>query len=106
VRHGQYPRWLRPDRAPTGWSSVKVREFHDRRTLLILDELCGDMDGFAREFVRQETAELLDSRIAAGPHTVVCTNLTFARLAQVLGDRFASRLGQGAMPLEFKCGPA
>jgi hypothetical protein len=102
VRHTDYLKWLRPDQAPAGMSAVKVREFHDRAPLLILDELCGDMDGMASEFARQESLDLLDKRRAAGLSTVVCTNVPSAQVARVLGDRFMSRLGQDALPLEFK----
>ncbi|MFD7829360.1 ATP-binding protein [Streptomyces sp. MJM8645] len=101
VRHGDYVRWLRPDGAPAGLTALQVREFHDRCKLLILDELCGEMDGQATEAVRQATGDLLSARIASGLPTVIATNLHSAQIAKVLGDRIVSRLGESAMALEF-----
>jgi len=101
VRHGDYLRWLRPDGAPPGLTALKVREFHDRCPLLILDELCGDMDSQAKEFVRQETGSLLDARIASGLSTLVATNMPSHDVKAILGDRFVSRLGAKAVALEF-----
>ncbi|MFE2723887.1 ATP-binding protein [Kitasatospora sp. NPDC059327] len=101
VRHGDYVRWLRPDGAPTGMTAIQVREFHDRCGLLILDELCGEMDGQATEAVRQATGDLLSARIATGLPTAVGTNLHSDQIAKVLGARIVSRLGESAMALEF-----
>ncbi|GAA2842789.1 hypothetical protein ACFQ0M_48150 [Kitasatospora aburaviensis] len=101
VRHGDYVRWLRPDGAPPGMTAIQVREFHDRCGLLILDELCGEMDGQATEAVRQATGDLLSARIASGLPTAVGTNLHSDQIAKVLGARIVSRLGESAMALEF-----
>ncbi|WP_431959419.1 hypothetical protein [Actinacidiphila sp. bgisy160] len=102
VRHGDYLRWTRPDGAPPGMTALQVREFHDRAGLLILDELCGEMDGQATEFARRETADLIDARSASGLPTAFGTNVTFDHVAAVLGSRFASRIGQNALVLEFQ----
>ncbi|MFJ3793550.1 ATP-binding protein [Kitasatospora sp. NPDC090091] len=102
VRHGDYVRWLRPDGAPPGLTALQVREFHDRCQLLILDELCGEMDNQATEAVRQATGDLLSARIASGLQTVVATNLHSAQIARILGDRIVSRLGESALALKFE----
>ncbi|MFJ5121945.1 ATP-binding protein [Kitasatospora sp. NPDC088548] len=102
VKHSDYVRWLRPDGAPAGMTPVQVREFHDRCSLLIMDELCGEMDGQATEFIRRETVDLFSARMASGLPTIVATNLRSEQIAQVLGDRFISRLGESAMALNFK----
>lgn len=101
VRHGDYLRWLRPDGAPPGMTATQVIEFHDRPRLLILDELCGEMDGQATEYVRRETGGLLDARLASGLATIVATNLSSPEIAAILGDRLLSRLGANAVALEF-----
>ncbi|MER8103309.1 ATP-binding protein [Kitasatospora sp. NPDC094016] len=101
VRHGDYVRWLRPDGAPPGLTQLQVREFHDRAGLLILDELCGEMDGQATEAVRQATGDLLSARIASGLPTAIGTNLHSAQIAKILGDRIVSRLGESATALQF-----
>jgi DNA replication protein DnaC len=101
VRHSNYLTWLYPDQAPAGMTATKVREFHDRVPLLILDELGSELEGQATTHVRKETGNLMDARLASGLPTVVVTNQTSDEIAAIFGDRFMSRVGAGATPLEF-----
>jgi DNA replication protein DnaC len=72
--------------------------------VLILDELCGEMDMTATEFARRETIDLIDARIAAGRPTAYTTNLRSRRtpehpglgVVDILGERLLSRLEASA----------
>jgi DNA replication protein DnaC len=92
VKHGTYMAWRRPDGAPNGWSAYEVRKRHVNADLLILDELCGEMDGHATEFVRRETTDLIDSRISKGKPTAFSMNLKRDQVALTLGERLLSRI--------------
>jgi DNA replication protein DnaC len=79
-----------------------VLEFHDSVPLLILDDLCFEMDSYATDHVRTWTGKLLDGRRARGLATLVGTNLSSAAVTEILGARIYSRLAGTALPLEFK----
>ncbi|MCX4976422.1 MULTISPECIES: hypothetical protein [unclassified Streptomyces] len=100
VKHTTYLTWRRPDGGPNGLTSYAVRKRHVEADLLILDELCGEMDGIATEFARRETIDLVDSRLAAGRATAFTTNLKSRStsnspapgIADILGERLLSRI--------------
>ncbi|AKN68779.1 hypothetical protein QR97_02250 [Streptomyces sp. PBH53] len=93
VKHATYLAWRRPDGGPDGMSPYQVRKRHvDEADLLILDELCGEMDGVQTEFVRRETTDLIDSRLASGKPTAFSTNLRREGIVAVLGERLVSRM--------------
>ncbi|MFJ2745295.1 hypothetical protein ACIO3O_37190 [Streptomyces sp. NPDC087440] len=100
VKHATYLTWRRPDGGPNDLTSYSVRKRHVEADLLIVDELCGEMDGLATEFVRRETIDLVDSRLAAGRATAFSTNLKSRStpkspapgVADILGDRLLSRI--------------
>ncbi|MFG2986141.1 hypothetical protein ACGFYQ_33650 [Streptomyces sp. NPDC048258] len=99
VKHATYLAWRRPDGSPDDLRAYQVRKRHVEADLLILDELCGEMDGIATEFARRETIDLVDSRLAAGRATAFSTNLKSRGapgkppgIADILGDRFLSRI--------------
>ncbi|MGW3628373.1 hypothetical protein [Streptomyces sp. NPDC000880] len=100
VKHSTYLTWRRPDGGPNNLTAYAVRKQHVEADLLILDELCGEMDGIATEFARRETIDLVDSRLAAGRPTAYSTNLKSRRtddnptlgVADILGERLLSRI--------------
>ena len=92
AKHSTYLAWLRPEGAPDGLTAHQIRRRHTECDLLILDELCGDMDDVAAEFVRRETTDLVDARGAAGRATAFTTNLDRQGIGRVLGPRLVSRL--------------
>ncbi|MEU1592756.1 ATP-binding protein [Streptomyces sp. NPDC005708] len=104
LKHATYLTWRRPDSAPRNLTTHQVRHMFVTCDLLILDELCGEMDMTATEFARRETIDLIDSRIAAGRPTAYSTNLRSRRtpehpglgVADVLGERLLSRLESSA----------
>ncbi|MFJ8301347.1 ATP-binding protein [Streptomyces sp. NPDC094447] len=96
VGHSRYLSWLRPNSAPSGLTQLQVREYYERCDLLILDDLCNELDEYATTFVRTETAELLNARLHSGRATLFTTNLSFDQIAEVLGERYASRMGSQA----------
>ncbi|MFJ4342683.1 ATP-binding protein [Streptomyces sp. NPDC088915] len=96
VSHSRYLSWLRPDSAPAGLTPGQIKERYQRCDLLILDEACNELDGYASTFVRTETADLLSARLHTGKGTLLTTNLNSDQIAEVLGERFASRLGSQA----------
>ncbi|MFD0052062.1 hypothetical protein ACFVHQ_22800, partial [Actinomycetes bacterium NPDC127524] len=75
VKHATYLTWRRPDSAPHNMKAWEVRKKFVECDLLVLDELCGEMDMTATEFARKETTDLIDARIAAGRPTAYTTNL-------------------------------
>ncbi|MER5482628.1 ATP-binding protein [Streptomyces sp. NPDC002812] len=101
VSHSMYLSWLRPDGAPAGLTAVRIRERYERCDLLILDDLCNEMDGYATNHVRTETSDLITSRINSNRPTIFTTNLTFDQVAVVLGERLASRVGGQASVLKM-----
>ncbi|RLU86281.1 hypothetical protein CTZ27_25235 [Streptomyces griseocarneus] len=93
VQHSAYLTWRRPDGGPDGMSRYEIRRRHvEDPDLLILDELCGEMDGTQTEFVRRETTDLVGSRLASGRPTLFSTNLRRDGIKAVLGDRLLSRI--------------
>ncbi|MFF9901212.1 ATP-binding protein [Streptomyces longispororuber] len=104
VKHATYLTWRRPDSAPHNMKGWEVRKKFVECDLLILDELCGEMDMTATEFARKETIDLIDSRIAAGRPTAYTTNLRSRRtpdspamgVVDILGERLLSRLESSA----------
>lgn len=102
VSHTMYLAWLRPDGAPSGLTQVQVRERYERCDLLVVDDLCNEMDGYATNHVRTHTSDLLTARLNSGRATVFTTNLTYEQIAEVLGERFASRIGNRATVLKYE----
>ncbi|MFE1206344.1 ATP-binding protein [Streptomyces sp. NPDC058762] len=104
VKHATYLTWRRPDSAPHNMKAWEVRKKFVECDLLILDELCGEMDVTATEFARRETIDLIDARISAGRPTVYTTNLRSRRkpgspalgVVDILGERLLSRLESSA----------
>ncbi|WP_086825700.1 hypothetical protein [Streptomyces sp. NRRL B-24572] len=93
VQHSTYLAWRRPDGGPNDLSKYAVRRrFVEEPDLLILDELCGEMDGVQTDFVRRETTNLVGSRIAAGKPTAYSTNLRRDAIKAILGERLVSRI--------------
>ncbi|MGC5042521.1 hypothetical protein ACLQ16_04290 [Streptomyces albidoflavus] len=93
VQHATYLTWRRPDGGPDDMSRYQVRKRHvEDPDLLILDELCGEMDGVQTEFVRRETTDLVGSRLASGRPTMFSTNLRRDGIKAVLGERLLSRI--------------
>ncbi len=101
VSHSMYLSWLRPDGAPSGLTAVQVRERYERCDLLVIDDLCNEMDGYATNHVRTHTSDLITSRINSNRPTVFTTNLAFDQVAVVLGPRLASRVGSRATVLRM-----
>jgi DNA replication protein DnaC len=100
VTHSMYLSWLRPDGAPSGMTALKVVEFYERCDVLVLDDLGNEMDGYATTFVRTATSDLITARINSGRPTIFTTNLNSAQIAEILGDRLASRIGTRAAVLK------
>ncbi|MEV8344531.1 ATP-binding protein [Streptomyces niveus] len=104
VKHATYLTWRRPDSAPHNMKAWEVRKKFVECDLLVLDELCGEMDMTATEFARKETTDLIDARIAAGRPTAYTTNLRSRRqqgsqamgVVDILGERLLSRLEASA----------
>ncbi|WP_345670764.1 ATP-binding protein [Streptomyces similanensis] len=104
VKHSTYLTWRRPDSAPRNLRAWEVRKMFVTCDLLILDELCGEMDMTATEFARRETVDLIDARISAGRPTAYTTNLRSRRtqdhpglgVVDILGERLLSRLESSA----------
>ncbi|GAA2439003.1 hypothetical protein [Streptomyces glaucus] len=104
VKHSAYLTWRRPDSAPHNLTTHQVRTRFITCDLLILDEVCGEMDTVASEFARRETIDLIDARVAAGRPTAYSTNLHRRRtkerplpgIAEILGERFLSRMEHSA----------
>ncbi|MFB8120629.1 ATP-binding protein [Streptomyces sp. NPDC056465] len=100
VKHATYLTYRRPNSAPHNLSVHDVRRMFVSCELLILDELCGEMDTTATEAARRETVDLIDSRLAAGRPTAFSTNLKSRSepgsgtigVVDVLGERLLSRL--------------
>ncbi|MEU8540923.1 hypothetical protein AB0C52_13200 [Streptomyces sp. NPDC048717] len=93
IQHSTYLAWRRPDGGPDGLSKYQIRKrYVEDPDLLILDELCGEMDGVQTDFVRRETKDLVGSRIAAGKPTAYSTNLRRDDIKTVLGERLISRI--------------
>ncbi|MGW7090123.1 ATP-binding protein [Streptomyces sp. NPDC054871] len=101
VSHSMYLSWLQPDNAPAGLTKVQIRERYDRCDLLIVDDLCNEMDQYATNHVRTHTSDLITSRINSGRATLFTTNLTSDQVAAVLGERLASRVGNRATVLRM-----
>ncbi|MFJ7004164.1 ATP-binding protein [Streptomyces albidoflavus] len=104
VKHATYLTWRRPDSAPHNMKAWQVRQRFVECDLLVLDELCGEMDMTATEFARRETIDLIDARISAGRPTAYTTNLRSRRqpgsqalgVVDILGERLLSRLEASA----------
>ncbi|MFD4933439.1 ATP-binding protein [Streptomyces virginiae] len=101
VSHSMYLAWLRPDGAPKGFTPAQVRERYERPDLLILDDLCNEMDEYATNHVRTHTSDLITARINSGRATLFTTNLNFDQVEEVLGPRLASRIGNRATVLKM-----
>jgi DNA replication protein DnaC len=106
VSHSKFLHWLRPDSAPPGLTPVQIMERYERCDLLVLDDLCEEMDGYATNHVRTLTTNLITARLNSGRGTIFTTNLNFDQVEMVLGERLASRIGGGAVPLKFKADDA
>ncbi|MCD9903231.1 ATP-binding protein [Streptomyces sp. MT29] len=110
VKHATYLTWRRPDSAPHNLTAHTVRERFVSCDLLILDELCGEMDTTATEFARRETIDLIDSRLSAGRPTAFSTNLRSRSrpgspglgIVDILGERLLSRLEASAHLLKIQ----
>ncbi|MET8696818.1 hypothetical protein ABZV65_30260 [Streptomyces bauhiniae] len=104
VKHATYLTWRRPDSAPRNMKAWEIRKMFVECDLLILDELCGEMDVTATEFARRETIDLIDARISSGRPTAYTTNLGSRRnpttgamgVVDILGERLLSRLESSA----------
>lgn len=104
LKHATYLTWRRPDSAPHNMKAWEIRKMFVTCELLILDELCGEMDMTATEFARRETVDLIDARISAGRPTAYTTNLRSRRdpttgamgVVDILGERLLSRLESSA----------
>ncbi|MEW1700124.1 hypothetical protein ACIQCR_17200 [Streptomyces sp. NPDC093249] len=93
VQHPTYLAWRRFDGGPDGMSRHAVRKrFVVEPDLLILDEVCGEMDSVQTDFVRRETTDLVGSRSAAGRPTAYSTNLRRDAIKTILGERLLSRI--------------
>ncbi|MFF0754425.1 ATP-binding protein [Streptomyces sp. NPDC004267] len=101
VSHALFLHWLRPDCAPAGLTATQVRERYERCDLLILDDLCQEMDEYATNHVRTHTSNLITARLNSQKATLFTTNLSSDQVAHVLGDRLASRIGNNAQVLEM-----
>ncbi|MGW0562970.1 ATP-binding protein [Streptomyces sp. NPDC003016] len=101
VSHSKYLAWLQPDNAPPGLTKVQVRERYERCDLLVVDDLCNEMDAYATTHVRSHTSDLITTRINSGRATIFTTNLNFEQVAIVLGERLASRIGNRASVLRM-----
>jgi hypothetical protein len=101
VPHALYLSWLRPNGAPSGMTATQVIEFHERCDVLILDELAGQMDSYATNFVRTITSNLISARVASNRPTLFTTNLDSDQVTEVLGDALYSRIGMRAGVLEM-----
>jgi DNA replication protein DnaC len=100
LKHTHYLQWLRPNGAPAGYTDKEIIRLFTDCDLLVLDEVCGEMDN-ASDWVREKSADLVDARSAAGRPTLCSTNLTSQRIGQIMGSRFASRLAGGASLFEI-----
>ncbi|MFJ5142936.1 ATP-binding protein [Streptomyces sp. NPDC088707] len=101
VSHATFLHWLRPNCAPAGLTPTQVVERYERCDLLILDDLCQEMDEYATNHVRTHTSNLITSRLNSQRATLFTTNLDSDQVAHVLGDRLASRIGQNAQVAEM-----
>ncbi|MFD9248364.1 ATP-binding protein [Streptomyces bottropensis] len=101
VSHSAYLHWLRPNSAPSGLTPTTIVERYERCELLILDDLCNEMDEYATNHVRTLTTNLVTARANSGRSTLFTTNLDSEQVATVLGDRLASRIGKQAEVLEM-----
>ncbi|WP_329317144.1 hypothetical protein OG723_44260 (plasmid) [Streptomyces sp. NBC_01278] len=100
LKHTHYLQWLRPNGAPKGYTEQQIRRVFAECDLLVLDELCGEMDN-ANDWVRKESGDLIDARVASGRPTLCATNLNDERIGEIMGSRFLSRLGGGASLFEM-----
>jgi hypothetical protein len=101
VSHSAFLHWLRPNSAPAGLTPTQIVERYERPELLILDDLCNEMDEYATNHVRTLTSNLITARANSGRATFFTTNLDSEQVALVLGDRLASRIGKQAQILEM-----
>ncbi|MGA5411546.1 ATP-binding protein [Streptomyces lavendulocolor] len=101
VSHSKYLGWLRPDSAPAGLTRTQILERYERCDLLVLDDLCEEMDEYATNHVRTLTNNLITARANKGRGTIFTTNLNFDQVEVVLGERLASRIGGRALPLKL-----
>ncbi|PRH80568.1 hypothetical protein C6N75_03425 [Streptomyces solincola] len=101
VSHSKYLGWLRPDSAPAGLTRTQILERYERCDVLILDDLCEEMDEYATNHVRTLTNNLITARANKGRGTIFTTNLNFDQVEVVLGERLASRIGGRALPLKL-----
>ncbi|MBG7704902.1 ATP-binding protein [Streptomyces sp. MC1] len=101
VPHTLYLSWLRPNGAPTGMTATQVIEFYERCDVLVLDEVAGQMDGYATNFVRTCTYDLINARVNSNRPTLFTTNLSSEQIIEVLGEALYSRIGTRAEVLEM-----
>ncbi|MFC8537961.1 ATP-binding protein [Streptomyces sp. NPDC057249] len=101
VSHSKYLHWLRPDSAPAGLTHTQIVERYERCDVLVLDDLCQEMDEYATNHVRTLTSNLITARSSSGRGTIFTTNLNFDQVEEVLGERLASRIGGRALPLKL-----
>ncbi|MFI6142344.1 ATP-binding protein [Streptomyces griseus] len=110
IKHATYLTYRRPDMAPHNMTAHQVRQRFITCDVLVLDELCGEMDMAATEFARRETIDLIDSRLSAGLPTAYTTNLRSRRqpgspglgVVDILGERLLSRLEERAHLLKIQ----
>ncbi|MEV0487340.1 ATP-binding protein [Streptomyces sp. NPDC050508] len=100
--HSHYLKWMRPDGAPPGMTQLMVREFYERCDVLVLDDLCQQMDGYATTHVRDHTSDLISARMHSNRPTIFTTNLNSEQLTVVLGDALVSRIGSRAQVLNMQ----
>lgn len=99
VPHARYLAYLHPGGQPPGLTVEAVRARYRARTeLLILDDLCAEMEDGMTTFAAAETTQLLGDRASAGLGTIATTNLTGPQLEAptLLGERAYSRFAGGA----------
>jgi hypothetical protein len=104
VKHASYltMRWDRPGMMPDGMTGYKARRIAVTCDLLILDELCGDMEGGLTPTAIKDTVDLVDARLNSGRPTALTTNCNRAMLLSLLGERFVSRLEQDARLVKIR----
>ncbi|MFB8025897.1 MULTISPECIES: ATP-binding protein [unclassified Streptomyces] len=100
--HAHYLKWMRPDGAPPGMTQPQVREFYERCDLLVLDDVCQQMDEYATTHVRDHTSDLISARMHSNRPTIFTTNRNSAQLTVILGEALVSRIGSRAQVLSME----
>ncbi|MFD3815241.1 ATP-binding protein [Streptomyces rubiginosohelvolus] len=100
--HSHYLKWMRPDGAPPGMTQLMVREFYERCDVLVLDDVCQQMDEYATNHVRDHTSDLISARMHSNRPTIFTTNRNSAQLTVILGEALVSRIGSRAQVLSMQ----